>query len=334
VHETGLQHGAVFAKANLGLGSLYYEWNRLDDALRYLTEGMRLAEQGGYLDQLLLGAAVLARIQNTRGDLRGLQETIKRTRRMAEKYGEPPQAVSFIKALEADMAQQQDDRLLLDHWLTHQARGGATPANLFAQYERMTLARVLAAKKDYTGVSDVIKPVWEHALRQGRLKTVITCEAMMARCLFMQGQPLPAVSILQGALFKAEPNRFVRSFLDEGGVMISMIKQLLSARGEKKPGPEECSTEYLYLLLDEVARDTMQASTSRPVPKSEDGLEPLTPQEMHILDMLEAGYPNKQIAQELNISLNTVKYHLKNIYGKMGVVNRTQAARILRKEGA
>jgi DNA-binding NarL/FixJ family response regulator len=48
--------------------------------------------------------------------------------------------------------------------------------------------------------------------------------------------------------------------------------------------------------------------------------------------MLEAGYPNKQIAQELNISLNTVKYHLKNIFGKLGVVNRTQAARIIRKE--
>ncbi len=44
VHEIGLQQGAVFSKANLGLGSLYYEWNRLDEALHYLTEGVRLAE--------------------------------------------------------------------------------------------------------------------------------------------------------------------------------------------------------------------------------------------------------------------------------------------------
>jgi DNA-binding NarL/FixJ family response regulator len=58
----------------------------------------------------------------------------------------------------------------------------------------------------------------------------------------------------------------------------------------------------------------------------------LTEHELHILRMLEAGYQNKQIAQELNISLNTVKYHLKNIFGKLGVVNRTQAARILRNE--
>jgi DNA-binding NarL/FixJ family response regulator len=81
-----------------------------------------------------------------------------------------------------------------------------------------------------------------------------------------------------------------------------------------------------------VARNTLKASTSRPLAKSMEGLEPLTDHELHILHMLEAGYPNKQISQELSISLNTVKYHLKNIYGKLGVVNRTQAARIIRKD--
>ena len=81
-----------------------------------------------------------------------------------------------------------------------------------------------------------------------------------------------------------------------------------------------------------MAKDTLKASTRQSLPSNAVGVEPLTDHEMYILRMLEAGYQNKQIAQELNISLNTVKYHLKNIYGKLGVINRTQAARIIRKE--
>ena len=177
---------------------------------------------------------------------------------------------------------------------------------------------------------DVLKPIWELALRQKRMKDIISSEVLMAKCLFMQGEPLPAMAILQKALFQAAPNHFVRTFLDEGSVIISMIKQMLNTRADRKPNTEECPTEYLYFLLDEVARETMKVSTVQPLARTVEGLESLTRQELHILHLVEAGFPNKQIALELNISLNTVKYHLKNIYAKLGVVNRTQAARIFK----
>jgi LuxR family maltose regulon positive regulatory protein len=332
VKEVGLQQGAVFSKANLGLGSLYYEWNKLDEALHFLTEGLRLAEQGGYLNHLLVGCSTLVRIQNMHGDLEGVQETIQRARRMAEKYGDPPVAVMYIKALEADVGLQQGDLFTVNNWLGGWRKNSPNAANLFSRYDQITYARALAAKEDYSSMSELIRPIWDSALRQGRVKDAITCEVLMAKSLFLSGEPLPAMAILQEALYKAEPDHFVRTFLDEGGVVISMIKQMLANGGDPKPDSEECSGDYLYFLLDEVARNTLKASTSRPLAKSMEGLEPLTDHELQILHMLEAGYPNKQISQELSISLNTVKYHLKNIYGKLGVVNRTQAARIIRKD--
>jgi LuxR family maltose regulon positive regulatory protein len=332
VKEVGLQQGAVFSKANLGLGALYYEWNRLEEAQQYLAEGLRLAEQGGYLNQLLFGCSTLARIQAMHGDREGEQETIQRARRVAQKYGDPPVPVMYIKAFEAEIALQQGDLFIPNNWLagmhnSHEA------ANLFSQYEQIIHARVLAARENYASMSELIRPLWDLALRQGRVKNAITLEVLMAKCLFLSGEPLPAIAILQEALYKAEPDHFVRTFLDEGGVVISMIKQMLANGGDPKPNSEECSGDYLYFLLDEVAKDTLKASTSRPLARTVEGLEPLTDHELHILHMLEAGYPNKQISREMNISLNTVKYHLKNIYGKLGVVNRTQAARIIRKDG-
>ena len=234
--------------------------------------------------------------------------------------------------MEAYAAQQRGALFIVDNWLTYRENSSVTATNIFSQYEQATLARVLAAKEDYDSVTEVIRPMRELALRQGRMKDAILYDVIMARCLFMKGEPLPAMAILQRALYNAEPNHFVRSFLDEGGVVISMIKQLLAAKPQREQASEACSTEYLFFLLDEAAKDTLNASTKHPVSRGAAGVEPLTDQELHILRLLEAGYQNKQIAQELNISLNTVKYHLKNIFGKLGVVNRTQAARIIRTD--
>jgi LuxR family maltose regulon positive regulatory protein len=147
----------------------------------------------------------------------------------------------------------------------------------------------------------------------------------------MGGDPENALALLRSALAAAEPDQFVRTFLDEGGVVVSMIKQLLVAR--KADGSQDgLSLEYLHRLLDEAARDTVKASTGRAGGGLVDGLPALTSQELKVLELLEGGYTNKQISTELSISLNTVKFHLKNIYGKMGVANRTQASRALREK--
>jgi two-component system nitrate/nitrite response regulator NarP len=51
----------------------------------------------------------------------------------------------------------------------------------------------------------------------------------------------------------------------------------------------------------------------------------LTEREREILAALAEGMTNQQLAGALHISLNTVKFHLKNLYGKLGVDNRAQA---------
>jgi ATP/maltotriose-dependent transcriptional regulator MalT len=59
--------------------------------------------------------------------------------------------------------------------------------------------------------------------------------------------------------------------------------------------------------------------------------EPLSSQEERVLRLLAAGWSNQEIASELIISVNTVKYHLKNLYQKLGVSNRLQASTIARQ---
>lgn len=63
------------------------------------------------------------------------------------------------------------------------------------------------------------------------------------------------------------------------------------------------------------------------------GQEELTPSERKVLQMIVTGKANKEIAYDLNISENTVKTHVKNVFDKLGVSDRTSAATLAIKRG-
>lgn len=56
-------------------------------------------------------------------------------------------------------------------------------------------------------------------------------------------------------------------------------------------------------------------------------VEPLTDRERHFVDCLAKGASNKEIARMLQVSENTVKFHLKNVYSKFAVKTRAEAVR-------
>jgi DNA-binding NarL/FixJ family response regulator len=70
-------------------------------------------------------------------------------------------------------------------------------------------------------------------------------------------------------------------------------------------------------------------SMPRGIPQAtETAEELLTEREVEVLQLLAQGLANKQIAQLLNISANTVKFHVSSIYTKLGATNRTEAVRL------
>lgn len=78
--------------------------------------------------------------------------------------------------------------------------------------------------------------------------------------------------------------------------------------------------EGLFILDDDVAEDVVPNLRGRV-----ELIEPLTPRELEVAQLLAQGLTNKEIAQRLAITLHTVKFHLNGILRKLGVSTRTEA---------
>ena len=82
-------------------------------------------------------------------------------------------------------------------------------------------------------------------------------------------------------------------------------------------------------IIDAPAAQALVQTNQQTRPPGDD----LTERETEVLQYLAEGKENKEIAQALNISLGTVRFHTSNIYTKLGVSNRTEATRLALKRG-
>ena len=134
-----------------------------------------------------------------------------------------------------------------------------------------------------------------------------------------------AIEYLAQALSLAEPEGYIRIFVDEG---IPVARLLLLMRKDNKYNHNDLA-KYLKQLLSVFGNtsdeDRASATTAKPDSVAELPDEPLTERELEILRLIVAGYSNKEIAEQLVIALSTVKWYINIIYGKLQVTSRTKA---------
>ncbi len=151
----------------------------------------------------------------------------------------------------------------------------------------------------------------------GRAGRLIEILALQAVALLAQGRRDQALAALEQALALARPEGYVRLFIDEAspageGAPIGELLRQLAAKGT--------AVDYVSQLLAAL-REERGTQDQGPAL-----VEPLSARELEVLRLLAVGISNKEIAETLVIATSTVKQHLKNIYGKLDVHNRTQAA--------
>jgi LuxR family maltose regulon positive regulatory protein len=319
------------------LGELSRRWNELSAASRYLIEGIERTRQGRDV-VALSGYISLAQVRQAQGDSIGARDAIDTARRLAERTDAThadDRIVALIRArldiirgdLPAAIRWAEERGLWRENALSAPDEGDMMERQL-RTFDQVLLAWLLIEYGQPGKALSVLESYLPKAERERQVGLLIEIQSLRALAFQAQGERDRALGALEHALSLAEPGGDVRTFLDKGTAMAQLLYQA-AARGiaPAYAGRILASTEYP--ARSEQRRGGASGfklpATSASNLESECLIEPLSAREVQVLALMAEGATNREIAQRLSISLNTVKGHTRKIYGKLGVHSRMQA---------
>jgi LuxR family maltose regulon positive regulatory protein len=259
----------------------------------------------------------MARIREAQGDLDGALDLLHEAERLYKRDFFPNVHPVAALVTRVWIAQGRLGKALT--WVREQGLEVSDNLSYLREFEHITLVRVLLAryKSDSTARSileamQLLERLLKASQEGERTGSVIEILVLQALAHQIQGNIPNALIALQQALRLAEPEGYVRIFVDEGLPMMVLLEEA-AKRG--------ISPNYIRQLLK-----AMGASKDR-TPIKQSLIEPLSEREIEVLRLLRTDLSGPEIAQELIVSLNTVRTHIKNIYNKLGVNNRRTAVR-------
>ncbi|MGE3775451.1 MAG: LuxR C-terminal-related transcriptional regulator, partial [Gammaproteobacteria bacterium] len=175
-----------------------------------------------------------------------------------------------------------------------------------------------------------------HAVSGGRVHRQMKLHALAAIARRKAGNEFQAHRSLEQALSLAAPGQYVRALLDEGEDMTQLMLEYLGTRAALRDGAGERSADrFLVRLLEASGTEAPEPAGNTRSPRASCvRLEEFTDRERQILAQIVNYMSNAQIAANLVVTRDTVKFHIKNIYAKLGVKNRLEAIRAVRQRGA
>ena len=289
-----------------GLAEILREQNQLDAAYEHAMTGIEVRKrQGGYN---VIGDLALMRVLQARGDTDGALQALHAAERAVQIY--PFQLALMIEFKTARVIQ----------WL---AAGDVQMASLWAkecaggsELEQITQARLELAQGHAIAAQQLLARQRSLAETGGRKGRLIEILALLAATLDEQGSSAEAQDALSQAIALAQPEGFMRVFLDLGEPIHKIFERLMRRE----------NNSYVRMLMKvfEQERDATSILAKSP---SSGTIDPLSARELEVLQLLAQGLSNKEIAGKLVVTPGTIKQHLKNICRKLDVHGRMQAVR-------
>ena len=297
----------VIGFALIGLGRVRYEWNELETALHDVQTGLEHGQQAGNMDVLLRGYHARARILQAQGDIEGALTALDEADAVADKMG-VAQVKNWISAWRAQAWLARGETEAALDWASHFI--GPMQEAVFPSVQ-ITLAKIWLSQREPEKALPLLDRALQSTQAVGRLGNAIHILAVQAIAYHAQGQSEQAFAALEQALELAEPEGYERVFVDEGMPMARLLRRMLT---------RSSASEYVLRLLEALGE-----SANIEIPVANKLVESLSQRELEVLRLIVEGATNKEIADELVLTVNTVKRHISNIFGKLHVSNRAQA---------
>ena len=324
--------------AQIYLGQVLYERNELAAAIQQLTEGVNLILSS--IEQFILarGFATLSRAQMAVGDFEGASATLQRGKDWFAQMQVADTGAGVLLSLEqVRLWIEQGNMSEAARWaLKSEWRPVGTP---LGYHQAVTLTKLRLAqhrrepeKTVLHETAETVNRLLADAEADAWWGQVIELSILRALLCQEQHNTNAMLGSLERALILAEPEGYVRSFVDEGETMRLML--LAYQAGLKQRiinNVDHISIRLLAYTQKLIA--AISPPTTRKTTDSGALVESLTKREQEILHLLAEGFSNREIADLLVIGISSVKSHINNLYGKLGTHRRTQVILIAREKG-
>jgi LuxR family maltose regulon positive regulatory protein len=305
------------ADMHVGISELLVERNDLAAAEDHLRRCQELGEHAGLPKNPYRRRVAMARIRQLRGDVDGALVLLDEAeRRYNSDYSPDVRPIPAVRARLCVACGRLADAL---DWMQQRGPSEDDDVRYVREYEDITVARVLLAQGSAERAGPPLREAGallrrllhaaEEGGRTGSVIEILILQALTARAL---GDVPAAFGPLERALSLAEPEGYVRTFVDEGPPMAALLRALATG------GP---ATAYAGRLL------AAFAAPPDAIPLQRGVVEPLSVRELEVLRLLGTDLDGPAIARRLFLSLNTVRTHTRNIYAKLGVNSRRAAVR-------
>jgi LuxR family maltose regulon positive regulatory protein len=302
------------------LAEVHLEWNDLEMAAGYLERGIKLLRQGGISYGLIHTFCAKARLEQARGHPEGAVQALKAAEQALDTQTLWHMVLHLVRS-QVRLCLWLGDVEAASRWAEgdpatiKRERLRTLPAYL-REVQQIALAWVHLARKEPDQAMAALEGLEQQARAAGRLAQAIEIGVLRALAWQAQGRTDAALESVERSLSWAESAGYVRLFLEAGSGMIPLLRRA-AARGIRPA--------YVNRLVAAFEAEKKESVPVPQIPDSQPLVEPLTPREIEVLRLICEGLSNREIAERLTVTLNTVKKHSSHIYGKLGVTSRAQA---------
>ncbi len=337
--QAGQPHSPALASVYGGYSNVLYEWNRLEEAQHFAAQSLDAARLSGHAASIAYGCAMQARILQAQGKLDEAAATLAQAASLNQRTM-PVWVTSSIAAQEAALMLARGDLSAAAQRLAHWGAAQSDPVDHSTEIAQLAYIHLLLHQaKRATAPARLLDTAHERAssvlasaVAGGRMGRALETLVLRALISHAQGDNQSGLADLHQALILGESEDYVRPFVNAGAAMRDLLAKLLRDLSSKPSLAEtDPSPAYLARLLAVFPHDAPSPTLS--IPPSSTLIESLTDRELEVLRLMAEGLTYQEVANRLIVSVNTVRYHVKSLYGKLGVDKRLAAIETARAIG-
>jgi LuxR family maltose regulon positive regulatory protein len=303
-----------------GISKLHREQGDLEAAAQDLLISRKLGEQVELPDWQYRWCTAQARLKESQGDLDGALDLLNKAERQYVRT--PVPEVHPIAALKARIWVTQGRISQAQGWVHERGLSGDDDLSFMREFEHITLARVLIAQHKSDSVNgsiheaiELVERLLKAAEEGGRTGSVIEILVVKALAHQAQGNIPLALMPLERALTLAEPEGYIRIFIDEGPPMENLLNHI------------KTDNKNLNNYIQRLKAAFLGEKPTLSVLNQQSLIEPLSERELEVLKLLRSELSGPEIAHDRMVSLSTIRTHIQHIFAKLGVNNRQAAVR-------